>query len=295
MRERPYICVNYGTCHEAGKRCFHAAGVSPTCPGCGQTMEDVAQGGIRWHVAVAVVAILLIGGITSTLAVRWRMGRSSQNDNHSALATTIAATPSALPVSRFFSNPEVQPLLAKASRGDLAGVRSLLLQHPELGSVRGQHGISPLHAALFSNDTVSFETLLKAGFDRDFQADNGISPLMASAMLPNPRFLVAAMADAQAAPGQSDVKGRDALILAVLNRQSANVRLLLEKGVDPNRKDARGSTPLMVAFQGRRPSPEIVKLLLEAGANPAIADNTGLKARDFAASFNDPGILAMVP
>jgi ankyrin repeat protein len=200
-----------------------------------------------------------------------------------------------VPISRYFSKPDVQDLLAKASGGDLEGVRSILARQPQLASEKGLGGILPLHAALFARDAIAFETLLTVGLDRHAPADNGISPLMAAAMLPNPRFLAAALADATAAPNQSDVKGRDALHLAVLNRQIANVRLLLAKGADPNRKDARGNTPLMVAFQGRRPLAEIVRALLDAGADPAMVDRTGLKARDFAASFNDPAILALMP
>ncbi len=299
MSERPYICVNFGGCQRAGERTFRGGVLPPTCAECGQAMVGHAQGGARWRLVVLVVAIIVAGVGTSALAVRWRQGRSGLTAGlpagHSVDETVITTTPAAVPIARYFDKPDVQDLLAKASKGDLGGVRFILARRPQIASEKGHSGISPLHAALFVHDAVAFETLLAAGFDRHVPADNGISPLMASAMLPNPRFLAAALADATAALKQSDVKGRNALHLAVINRQAANVRLLLGKGADPNCKDMRGSTPLMAAFQGRQPVAEIVRTLLEAGADPGMVDRTGLKARDFAASFHDPAILAMMP
>jgi len=295
MCERPYICVNFGGCHRAGERTFLADVPSPTCPECGKAMVDDAQSRVRWRLIALVAVIVVAGAVTSTLAVRWRLGRTRQTASLPAASTVIATGAAPAPISRFFSKPDVQDFLAKASNGDLVEVRAILARRPQIACEKGTGGIVPLHAALFAHDATAFETLLAAGLDRHVPADNGISPLMASAMLPNPRFLAAALAGVTAAPKQSDVKGRNALHLAVINRQAANVRLLLGKGADPNCKDMRGSTPLMAAFQGRQPLAEIVRLLLEAGADPAMVDRAGLKARDFAASFNDPAILAMMP
>jgi ankyrin repeat protein len=258
-------------------------------------MVDFGQTGVRWRFVIAIAALLLIGVGTTVIGIHWRRNSIRRNVCNPAAESNIASNYTPLPVSRYFSKSDVQKLLVMASKRDLAGVRALLALHPDLSTERGKGGISPLHAALFANDAATFETLLAAGLDRNVPADNGITPLMAAAMLPNQRFLEVALANISVVPKQSDGKGRDALHLAILNRQAANVWILLSKGVDPNHEDIRGSTPLMAAFQGRRPSAKIVQMLLKAGANPAMVDRSGLKARDFALSFNDPAILSMLP
>jgi len=58
------------------------------------------------------------------------------------------------------------------------------------------------------------------------------------------------------------------------------VRMLLDKGADPNAKSQSGSTPLhTVAFTGDRAS---LDLLLEHGADRAIKNNDGKTAKDIA-------------
>jgi len=258
-------------------------------------MVAFGQTGVRWCFVVAIAALVLMAVVITVIGIHLRRSSIHNAVFNPSAELNIASNSAVLPASNYFSKSDAQKLLVMASKHDLTGVRSLLALHPDLSTERGKGGISPLHAALFANDAVTFETLLAAGLDRNVPADNGISPLMAAAMLPNQRFLEVALTNINVVPKQSDGKGRDALHLAILNRQAANVRLLLSKGVDPNHEDNRGSTPLMAAFQGRRPSAEIVQMLLKAGANPAMADRSGLKARDFALSFNDPAILSMLP
>ncbi len=58
------------------------------------------------------------------------------------------------------------------------------------------------------------------------------------------------------------------------------VRMLLDKGADPNAKSQSGSTPLhTVGFTGDRAS---LDLLLEHGADAAIKNNDGKTAADIA-------------
>jgi ankyrin repeat protein len=56
------------------------------------------------------------------------------------------------------------------------------------------------------------------------------------------------------------------------------VEILLEFGANPNLQDFEGATPLHIA--GDENSPEIVTLLVQKGANPAIRNDFGTKAAD---------------
>jgi len=60
------------------------------------------------------------------------------------------------------------------------------------------------------------------------------------------------------------------------------VRELLEKGIDPNARDAHGETPLHIAASEGHV--DMVKLLLEHGANPNVRDEVGWTPLHWAAS-----------
>lgn len=80
------------------------------------------------------------------------------------------------------------------------------------------------------------------------------------------------MIDAGLPVGLQDAKGNALLMLASYNQQLDTVRMLLEKGANPDSKNDRGQTPLGgVAFKGYC---EIIELLLAHGAE-VNADNGG--------------------
>ena len=294
MKNGRLICVNFGKCRKADNPVTEDARPGYPCRECGQPLVPIKGKGISPSFFLGLAAILVAGVLAVVLVARLKVGRGT-NRNASAGAKIVGNSPSSFDASRYFAGSHVGHLLDKASKGDLTGVRSMLVEQPELLRIAGKGGVTPLHAALFSQEVTAFETLLAEGFDPNASASNGITPLMAAAMHPDSRFLAAALKKTGMVPKQTDSKRRDALLLAVANRQSGNIRLLLRHGADPNCRDSRGNTALMAAFQGRRPKPDAVRLLLEAGADPALTDKTGLNARDFATSFNDPEILALLP
>ena len=71
-----------------------------------------------------------------------------------------------------------------------------------------------------------------------------------------------------------------ALREAIHDRQVEHVRSLLANGVNFSSTDRKGMTPLM--FAAEVGSPEIVELLLAAGADPTPKDNLGYTAQDLA-------------
>jgi len=78
-----------------------------------------------------------------------------------------------------------------------------------------------------------------------------------------------------------DKGGKTALLIAACEKYPAIVKLLLERGADPNFQTEEGRTPLMEgALWGRY---ENVEHLLGHGANKCIKDSHGLRAIDLAA------------
>ena len=104
---------------------------------------------------------------------------------------------------------------------------------------------------------------------------HGVTPLMAAARtgdLAEMRRLL----DAGADPYDRDItNGWTALFHAIHKNQPDAVRLLLDRGVNPN-QGARSTTALMLAAADRDPT--IVEILLNAGANPRLTRFDGATA-----------------
>ncbi|MDC7232785.1 MAG: ankyrin repeat domain-containing protein [Spirochaetales bacterium] len=86
--------------------------------------------------------------------------------------------------------------------------------------------------------------------------------------------------------GFSAVKQQgSALAEAVLNGQFYVSRMLLGEGADPDSRDSRGYTPLLIA--ARLGHWEIAGLLIDAGAVPGQADDRGRRALHYAAEAGE--------
>lgn len=80
---------------------------------------------------------------------------------------------------------------------------------------------------------------------------------------------------------QTDSALRD----AIGRRDAARVQALLDDGADLTAIDDEGKTPLMVAAQTQ--APEIVELLLKAGADPKPKDKLGYTAEMIARWYGE--------
>ena len=93
---------------------------------------------------------------------------------------------------------------------------------------------------------------------------------------------------AGAYPSASDDAGYTPLHIAVQERHSGIVALLLKAGADPNRTDKHGNGPLWTAvyWACRRDRTdanlEIIGFLLRGGADPDHKNHAGMSPRDFA-------------
>src|SRR5262249_12028312 len=69
------------------------------------------------------------------------------------------------------------------------------------------------------------------------------------------------------------------------------IKALLDAGAKIEAADVRKMTPLMLAVAGDHADPRVVRLLLERGADPNHQDREGFSAIDWARKFNNPAIL----
>ncbi len=84
-------------------------------------------------------------------------------------------------------------------------------------------------------------------------------------------------------------KGDTLLLLAAYAPSPPTVRVLLERGADPNRVNDRGQTPFAAA--AFRSSGEAVQLLLDAGADPHLGAPDAVATASF---FELPEMVALL-
>ncbi|MGI9500629.1 MAG: ankyrin repeat domain-containing protein [Geminicoccaceae bacterium] len=181
-------------------------------------------------------------------------------------------------------------------------------------------GSTPLLRAVDSDRRRAAKALLEAGADPNVANLKGVRPLTAAAFNGNDR-MVGLLLDHGADPAHADRTGKTAIIYAAGKGFSGIVEQLLEAGVPANATDRHALTPLMWAAghtndvparealatmalllsrgaeidrlddRGRsalmiaaeRSHPEIVRYLIEAGADPKLEDKEGMRALDLAA------------
>jgi ankyrin repeat protein len=140
---------------------------------------------------------------------------------------------------------------------------------------------------LGSKDVGRLEELLSAGADPNCMvAASGRTLLMAAQSGSMVRLLLEHGAD----PGIRDDKGATALHYAVTSPEALEiVPLLIEKGADVNAADDMGFTALISAVVNDKP--DLVRLMLERGADPTIRTHDDQSALDWA---QDLGIVDLV-
>jgi ankyrin repeat protein len=212
-------------------------------------------------------------------------------------------------------------LFAAIKGGDDATVERLLARDRGLVDARDENGFSPILAALYRGQSdiaaailrrrpklTVFEAAAAGDVARARKlvgedpaavnriAPDGYSPLGLAAFFKRRdvvRYLLGGGADVRPASRQG---GFTPLHSAVATDAGACdveiVRMLLEKGADPNAKSESGSTALhTVAFTGDRAS---LDLLLKHGADPAIKNNEGKAAADIARERRHPEVAGLL-
>lgn len=185
-----------------------------------------------------------------------------------ALAGT-ACRGDAMDASKAFPDPAVAALAQAAAEGDRAGVRERAAAGAD-PNARGADRVTPLQYAMLAQSKAGLEALLDAGADPSQPGLAGRTAVHSAAIADDPgylRILLEHRADPDARHGDT---GGTALADAAGPRTDDQFRMLLEAGADPSIADRTGNTPLHKAAMINAGSH--VLLLLERGA-PASAKN----------------------
>lgn len=162
-------------------------------------------------------------------------------------------------------------LLRAIGTGDRAGVAELLDARPSLATARLPRSdelfIAECHAQVYEGDTA----LHAAGFAYDVDLARSLIERGADVRARNRRGAEPLHAAAIGAPGSGNWNPA---------RQRAVIAYLVEVGADPNARAAGGVTPLHRAVRNRCSG--AVDALLQAGADPRLANDNGSTAFDLA-------------
>jgi uncharacterized protein len=164
--------------------------------------------------------------------------------------------------------------------------------------------------AVLMDDARTVAQLLARGFDANTVDPSGQTGLLIAVREPSPRVANALIDSTTIDLNTLNSKGESALMLAALKGQRELAEKMIKKGADVNKtgwtplhyaasagqtalvglllenhayidaESPNGTTPLMMASMYG--TPDVVKLLLEEGADPALKNQQGLTAVDFA-------------
>ncbi|HTE21375.1 MAG TPA: ankyrin repeat domain-containing protein [Armatimonadota bacterium] len=129
---------------------------------------------------------------------------------------------------------------------------------------RDQRGNTALALAAQHGHAQVVRTLLAHGADVDREVKWHHTPLVLAVMWSHTDIALLLMDHGAGVHQVSAIEGRSVFSLAVINRLQTVVKALLQRGADPNHRDARGRTALSYARE--MDHSEMMQLLSEAGA-----------------------------
>lgn len=186
-----------------------------------------------------------------------------------------------------FANSTLEPLANAVSSGDVAEIkRQLATVHPD---TPGQDGATLLLAAIGAENLSATRTLLDGGADPNRPGAGGETPMQAAAFVADPAFLQAVLAHGGDPDSRNPVTGATPLARALLGPHPDNVRLLLDAGANPQLADNNADLPLHVA--ARTNCGQGILMLLEAGASPTAVNASGASFQAYYFSYPPRNVL----
>ena len=163
--------------------------------------------------------------------------------------------------------------------GDIDRLRTMLESGVDPNAA--DDGELPLVIAIDGKQAAMFRLLLEFEADVEASDGQGLTPLITAVAAKQPKMLRALLdAGARNFDVVPSFPSMTALMWACENGQAEMVRMLLEAGADPQQENATGQSPIMMATE----HPEIVTLLLKYGVDPNQPTSTGALALPVALS-----------
>jgi uncharacterized protein len=169
-------------------------------------------------------------------------------------------------------------LHAAAATGDLAKLRDLLPQKPDLNA-RDGHGLTALHVAAYGSHRDFIRELARAGADMRVKDSRNYDVITIAAVrddVETVKLAVSLGSDPKAITSPYD---GTALIAAAHLGHAAVVRALIDAGAPLDHVNNLGWTAVLETVllgDGGRQHQETLKALVEAGANARIPDRNGV-------------------
>ena len=192
------------------------------------------------------------------------------------------------------------PLCLASMYGNAASITSLLAGEAKI-NIRNPEGNTPLHITAIYRTHDNLDEILKADPEIDTVNSEGYTPLQLAVRRSYNEKVVELLLRHDADLNIPDPTGKNVLLASVGSNQKDYIRMLVSKGIDINSQDDDGNTslhyPLSNVIRDKRYLPyskEIVKVLIEEGADPHIKNKDGKSPTDLAMESGEDELIDLL-